>query len=73
MTAAKTARNPPSRPELSIGGINRKPAEPVSVDASKARITRCAPFVDRRFTPDAGYVGEFAKAGIGRYVDEAAP
>ena len=69
MTAPKTARNPPRRPELSIGGIKRKPAEPVSVDASRARITVCPPFVDRRFAPDAGHVGEFAQVGIGRYVE----
>lgn len=39
------------------------------VDASRARITVCAPFVDRRFTADAGHVGEFSRAGIGRYVE----
>jgi hypothetical protein len=49
-----------------------RPSEPVRdaipVDDSRARITKAPPFVDARFAPSAGHIGEFSRAGIGRYV-----
>ncbi len=60
------------RAEIALARLMR-PQEPVRaavpVDMSQARITVCAPFVDRRYVPDAGHVGEFSRAGIGRYVE----
>lgn len=59
------------RAELIVDRLMRAPAkrEPVKVDSSRAKITACPPFKDTRFEPAPGYVGEFAAAGIGRYVE----
>ena len=70
MTAPKTRRDQRDRRELVIGQLVRqRTVDTTPVDDSRARITVCPPKPDTRFAPAPGHVGEFARAGIGRYVE----
>lgn len=71
MTKPKTAKNPFDRKELRVTTLNDRRRTDVAVDASRAKYTPCKPFVDARFAVAPGHVGEFARAGIGRYLEDA--
>jgi hypothetical protein len=49
--------------------VRKRPTVSGEVDMSRAKITIAPEWRDLRFVADPGFVGEFATAGIGRYVE----